>query len=457
MVGRVGSEWYECTAGQDWRGMRNQTSVAIPPHVLQRPDMQDAIARHDFGAVFALARKWAGISYSRIADACAIKPERVGTLARGQGSIATYEKIATIADALRIPGHMLGLAPRSWEAPSAQGLTVGADGEEAMNRRDFLRVSAIGAGATLVPSDQLDGLLGGGRVGADVPEMLARRTARLRRLDDVLGGGDTARIYLAECQATKSILRNGSYTTATEKRLLAILAEQTQQAGWAAFDAGDHAAAESLYKESHALAKQVADPALAGNALAFLAYQTIGNDPIAAVQVAEASCARTGSEVPATVTALLHERRAWAHAVAGNATEADKALTAAQVALADSRPEPQPDWSSWVDDRELKIMAGRCWTELRRPLRAVPLLEDALRGFDDAHSRDKALYSCWLADAYLMAGEVEAAAGIAEQVLSLSTGVASVRPRQRLEPILRQLASHRGVSAVTTVLDRARS
>src|SRR5438034_10992829 len=90
----------------------HQPATAIPPHVLERADMQDALARHDFGAVFALARKWAGISYSRIAEACAIKPERVGTLARGMGSITTYEKITLIADALPIPGHMLGLAPR---------------------------------------------------------------------------------------------------------------------------------------------------------------------------------------------------------------------------------------------------------------------------------------------------------------------------------------------------------
>lgn len=56
-------------------------------------------------------------------------------------------------------------------------------------------------------------------------------------------------------------------------------------------------------------------------------------------------------------------------------------------------------------------MTGRCWAGLGRPLRAVPLLEDVLEGFDDAHARDKALYSCWLADAYVTAGEPEEAAG----------------------------------------------
>ncbi|MDH6122487.1 helix-turn-helix transcriptional regulator [Kitasatospora sp. GAS204B] len=77
--------------------------------------MRAALAAHDFGAVFSLARKWAGISYSKIAESCDIKPERVGKLARGDGSITTYDKITQIADALRVPGHLIGLAPRPWE------------------------------------------------------------------------------------------------------------------------------------------------------------------------------------------------------------------------------------------------------------------------------------------------------------------------------------------------------
>ena len=101
-------------------------------------------------------------------------------------------------------------------------------------------------------------------------------------------------------------------------------------------------------------------------------------------------------------------------------------------------------------------MTGRCWTELRRPLRAVPVLEQALAGFDNTHARDKALYLCWLADAYLSAGEIEQAATIAAQIIDLSTDVASVRPRQRLAPILRTLATHTNLPNVRDVLEAAR-
>jgi transcriptional regulator with XRE-family HTH domain len=353
-----------------------QTQAAIPPEILKRPDIRGAIARHDFGEAFALARKWAGISYSRIAEACGIKPERVGTLARGTGTITTYEKIAAIADGMRIPGHMLGLAPRPWESAgntSADSVDH-ANGGDSVRRRDFVRVSLFGASAAIGLGETLESLTRG-RVGSELPEILRSRGARLRKLDDVLGGGDTFRLYLNEYEHTKSLVRNVSGTSAVEKELLAVLAEQAQQAGWAAFDMGNHVNARRLYKESHAIATRAESEALTGNALAFIAYLELQESPASAVGIAEESCAAIGANTPSSARALLHERRAWAHAVAGNPTAADTALTAAREALATDNGEPQPDWSKWVDLQELDIMTGRCWTELRRPLRAVPVLE----------------------------------------------------------------------------------
>lgn len=89
--------------------------AALPPEVLDRADVREALAAQDLGRVFFLARRWAGISYSKIADSTGIKPERVGALARGRASVTSYAKIAAVADGLRIPGHLLGLAPRWWE------------------------------------------------------------------------------------------------------------------------------------------------------------------------------------------------------------------------------------------------------------------------------------------------------------------------------------------------------
>lgn len=86
--------------------------AALPRHVLERQDVLSSLARHDFGQLFLLARRWGGISYSRIAESTGIKPERVGSLARGNGSITSYAKIGEVADGLRIPGRLLGLTPQ---------------------------------------------------------------------------------------------------------------------------------------------------------------------------------------------------------------------------------------------------------------------------------------------------------------------------------------------------------
>jgi transcriptional regulator with XRE-family HTH domain len=437
-------------------------ATALPAHVLERPDMRDAIARHDFGTVFALARKWAGISYSKIAEACGIKPERVGTLARGEGSITSYEKIARIADAMLIPGHMLGLSPRIWEtvargvAISTTAITSHSNGGGDVLRRDFIKSSAVGI-VTALGLPTLDVGASGRRLGTELPAAIRQRAARLRRLDNVLGGGDTYRLYLAEFESTQTLLKHGTYSEAVGRDLLSVLAEQAQQAGWAAFDAGDHERAIRLYEASSKAAKDAGDAALAGNALAFLAYQRIGANPADAVQLATASCEVAEIALSGSVGALLHERRAWAHAVAGNAAETEHALDMARLALADSSGQSQPDWSIWVDESELQIMAGRCWAELRRPLRAVPILRDVLEKFDDTHARDKALYLSWLAHSYLIAGEVEESAAVADRVLDLSVGVASVRPRRQLAGVLMGLSEHRQIPAVAVVLDKARS
>lgn len=433
--------------------------TALPRTLLERADVRAALAAHDFGTVFFLARTEAGISYSRIAAECDMKPDRVGLLARGHGSVTTFEKIARIADALRIPGDLLGLAPRNWEAPASPrsalpARAIDSDGGE-LGRRAFFKASA-GAGL-VVGLPELARPRSGSRVGSDAPQQLRERTARLRRLDDVLGGGDTYRVYLGEYEATKALLRDATYTEPTGRALLSVLAEQAQQAGWAAFDGGRHTDAAGLYEASHHAAVEARDAELAGNALAFLAYQNVNGDRRAAIEVAARSCATAGPDAAPGVRALLYERLAWAYAVAGLADETERALDAARAALAEVDDAPQLDWVAWVDETELRIMTGRCWTELRRPLRAVPVLEAALAQYDDTHARDKSLYLSWLADSYLTAGEVEQAAAVTGRALELSAGVASVRPRKRLAPVLQRLGVHHQVPAVAGVLEKARA
>ncbi|MEU3719110.1 helix-turn-helix domain-containing protein [Streptomyces californicus] len=426
--------------------------TALPHDFIDQEDVHRALVAHDFGTVFRLARERAGISYSRIATECDIKPNRVGELARGIGRITTFEKIVHISDALRIPGHVLGLAAQPWESDSAGH--IDETGHPHVRRRTILQAATTTGLAAALPS--LHRPEPSRRITPAYVNQLRARTARLRRLDIVLGGGDTHRVYLAEVQHTKSLLRDAVFTGDSRQKLTGLLAEQAQQAGWAAFDGGRAREARSLYEESRTHARDAHDDDLYGNALAFLAYQELSDDRRAAVSVARASCATITPSTPSTVRALLHERLAWACAVDGHVTDTERALDAARDALDNTEDdEPQPDWSAWVDYTELEIMTGRCWTELDRPLRAVPVLTRALGRYSDDNARDKSLYLSWLAQAYLTAGEVEEAARHVGRAASLAYGVASQRPAQRLAPLITRLRTHAGVGAVRELLDRA--
>ena len=319
---------------------------------------------------------------------------------------------------------------------------------EVVQRREFIGAMAALA-VPLARTEQPTAR----RVGQSDVHELRRRTARLRRLDNIMGGAETFPVYSAEVDFTQRLLRDSSHATDIGQQLRVLLAEQQQQAGWAAFDAGQHALAQQLYNDSRTAAEEADAFDLAGNALAYSAYQQT------ATSQSGTALATTSYEVARPVAtpkvnALLLERKAWAHATAGEPQEADRALNLAREALNIRDDRPEPDWVFWVDEAEIDIMAGRCWTELRRPLRAVPVLDRVLRAFDDTHARDKSLYLTWLATSYLQAREVQEAAATLTRAVDLAAGVSSVRPVARIMAVARQLARYRTTPAVAELLAR---
>ncbi|MBR7837270.1 hypothetical protein KDL01_28590 [Actinospica durhamensis] len=315
-------------------------------------------------------------------------------------------------------------------------------------------LEAAGAGDAAAGQSRPIRLIAPGRVAASDVELLRARTARHRRLDDYLGGADTYQLYALDLEETRTLIRAASYTAATGRLLAALYAEQAQQAGWAAFDAGMHERAEQLYLASHEAARSAGDAALAGNAFALLGYQQnqIGQESVA---TAAEAYREAGDRAPSGARVLFAQRLAWAHAVAGQVGATQTALEIAARHLREPDGRPLPDWAVWADEREQRIIEGRSWAVLRRPLRAVPILESVLAEYEDFHARDKSLYLMWLAGAYVDAGEVEAAALTTGRALDLAEHVASARPVRLAGTVLRQLHPHSAVPAVRELLERA--
>jgi tetratricopeptide (TPR) repeat protein len=323
-------------------------------------------------------------------------------------------------------------------------------------RRDFVKLGA-GIAATALAGGRvgLPSPASGSRVGDSTLAELRANSIRLRSLDDHLGGAETFRFYLAEVRRTAEILKSNSVSGTVRRELLALFAEQAQQAGWAAFDAGWQDRATRLYDTSYAAAMEGGSVELGGNALAHKAYQLVSAGK-SGVEPTDGSVAVAMAAADPAVKSLLFQRAAWTYALAGDARRTGEVLGLAEQALAlDPAPAKSPDWAAWAHDPvELQIMAGRCWTELRKPLRPVPVLESALSTYQDSHARDKALYLSWLGEAYLDAGEVEHAAAVTSHALDLAAGVASARPSQRLGTVLNRFAPYRDESGVDALLAR---
>ncbi|MFE4663922.1 helix-turn-helix transcriptional regulator [Streptomyces sp. NPDC056716] len=297
----------------------------------------------------------------------------------------------------------------------------------------------------------------GRRVGMGTVDELQQRVHGLRLADDVLAGGDLIRPALRDLRRAVKLYRESTHTGEVGRQLLRQIGELAQISGWIASDAGRHEEAERIYRLGISAARQAEDHTLAGNLAGSLAYQmsNTGRESEGLI-LAQAAFRDARAEAPPKARALYLDRVAWAHTKAGGAENGQQAMRslgeAGQALSEDSEGTESPAYLYWVDVGELRVMESRVYTELHRPLRAVPLLREVLSEYDATHTREMALYLSWLAVALADANEPEEAAVVTERVISLGSGILSERVAERVRVILGRLQDYRDVAEVAALL-----
>ncbi|MGW0987910.1 helix-turn-helix transcriptional regulator [Streptomyces sp. NPDC002486] len=296
-----------------------------------------------------------------------------------------------------------------------------------------------------------------GRIGMSTVDDLQQRVHGLRLADDVLAGGDLIRPALRDLRRAVKLYRENTYGSEVGRQLLRKIGELAQIAGWIASDAGQHGEAERIYRLGISAARQAEDHTLAGNIAGSLAYQLSNTGRESeGLTLAHAALNDAGSEAPPKARALYLDRVAWAHTKARgveNGRQAMRALGEAGQALSEDSPGAEsPAYLYWVDAGELRVMESRVYTELHRPLRAVPLLREVLSGYDATHTREMALYLSWLAVALADANEPEEAAAVAERVITLASDIPSERTAERVRVVLARLQEYAEVPEVAALL-----
>ncbi|WP_327359667.1 XRE family transcriptional regulator [Streptomyces sp. NBC_01304] len=402
--------------------MRESGQTWISEALLAEPEMIQACRSRDFAVVFGLARR-CGLYPSRIAQQCGMTPSRVGEIASGKRIVSAMDVVERIADGLRIPGAMLGLAARPWETASAPNPfpatpTLVAEPPHPDDATAELR-------RELATSAQAD--LG-------VVRLLAAQTDQMRQMDRRFGAELLLPQLRAQIEQMEHLLRYGA-ATGTRQHLAAALTEAATLAGWQALDLGDYRGSWDLHETAKAAAHESRMPALLAHATAQQAYVLLDlNEPDQAIEQIRYARVQAGSSLPPLMDTWLHAAEAEAHAAAYADTDCRRALDRAET----TRPADPADPSLpflFLAGPHLDRWRGNCLATLGAD-EAVTDLTAALNSMS-GFTRAEAGVRCDLAVALQRRGEWDEARRQAEQAQQLALATHSARQRRRINQLLR--------------------
>ncbi len=320
---------------------------------------------------------------------------------------------------------------------------------EDMQRRILMKWGAAATAAASLSTSA------GTAVGMADVKRLQRAAARLHSLDQQHGGNTLWHAALAEARDGMQLLEYGSYTDTVGQHLLTATGQLQICAGWLALDAGQHEVARSCFGEALSMSRQANDVQIETRALANLAYQSnVLARPREALRYAVgAEHAATGHGSTVWLATIPQLRLAIGSSLAGNARDADHAISNARRALERDNEAANEEWSAFLSPMEIDGIEATCAIELQRPGRAERLLEQTIAGYATQFARNLAGWRVRLARARLDKGAVDGAAEAAHSALDDLTGeVASWRVSTELDAVAKRLIAYPKVDGVERFL-----
>ncbi|GAA3098794.1 hypothetical protein GCM10017600_12910 [Streptosporangium carneum] len=349
-----------------------------------------------------------------------ITPSRVKEYIDGKVQAQSTAVVERIADGLRIPGEMFGLAPRPWETVPVWGpvsppdLLLSRTSEESC---DYL--SAIRSFRSA------DRQFGGSHLYAAV----------IRYLSDEVA----PRLFGVDARPAPS----GLYVTA---------ASLTEMAGWMAHDSGRDDLAAVHFHRALPFARAAADPSVEAHVYASMAHlsreQGRHNE---AVQLARTGIeiARRGEWYPALYGRLyLMEARGLAGLCDSRAR---KALVHAEECI---KPHDVHPWISPYDRAFYSGEAALCLDGLGDLSSARRYAEEAVELRREGRARSLALGQLALARIHTRSRELDRAVAVGCGLLDGSQTLGSVRVLRQLDELGEMLQAHNRLHSVRAFLDK---
>ncbi|MFI1098473.1 sporulation protein [Streptomyces sp. NPDC020917] len=271
---------------------------------------------------------------------------------------------------------------------------------------------------------------GAGRVSVGAAHIAELREAAdsARVWDSRFGGsGLKSRSLTAFLYERVTPLLRGRYAADVGQQLFSVTAEMARLAGWTAFDAGRHHAAQRHYIQALRLAKAAGDTSLGSYVLTTMAMQSLMRGFTSqAIDMAQGAYERVPSADP-RVRGFAKLIEARAHARDGDARSASACLSRSEELQ--QRGEDAGSGITWIDfftRQRIITDAAEIFRDLGNP--RATLAWHAMGGMPtDAFARSHAIRLSVLASAYAQQGDLEHSLQLGRKSLRIFTRLQTVR------------------------------
>ena len=439
----------------------------VPDRVWQDPEVRAALADWDFGLASRLVRRRGSLRQDDIAAMTGLSQAFLSMLESGSRKLTNIDRVVQFLNGIGAPGDLVRLPltagqtrPRRavdpvgddrdpalpWTAARMVAALNDAVGGDTVNRRKFLTVSGIALTAYVhhwgtAEAEPLFRAQNGSQVSEELLGHLQGTIDHLRVMDASAGSGTLAELGNAHLALILRVLKRGTYSEATGRRLAAIAADTATQAGWFSFDAGQHDAAQTYLLAALRAAHASGDARLGAGALSYIAihgYST--GHPRDAVVAAQAAREKAKALDAPALQAMLLTRQARGHAKLGERQAVLRALGQAAELCARGQSENDPHWLYWINEGEIHGQAGSCHLDLGEPAEAVDSLIKATQAVNTTSHRTQAQFLSRAAIAEIKRGELEAACDIGHQAAALAEELQSARLNEHLQSLTTELA-----------------
>lgn len=301
-----------------------------------------------------------------------------------------------------------------------------------------------------------------GAVGYQEVEQIENAARLFREWDDRFGGGLRRKAVVGQLTEVADLLRD-QHPEPIRRRLFGTMAHLAQTTATISWDSGHQALAQQYYILALRAATMAEDRAFAANIMAGMARQLLylghAGDALELVRLAKD---RAVGHATATVHAMLHTREAWAFAKLGRISAFRRATAKAEDALANSKPAEDPYWISYFDVAELEGTTGGRLLDMahhdkRLADETAERIATAIVTRRSGRLRSSALDHIGMAEVRLVQGELEEAARLGHEAMSLVEQTASDRVRMKLAELYERSSRQSGVQPVAELRDRIKS